>query len=52
MFTKIIVAIMLLGFFVPVDSRRIPVQILAIICQWAWYIGMVILVVWMVKKML
>lgn len=43
---------MVLSFVVPVDSRFIAVKILAIICQWAWYIGMAILVVWMIKIML
>lgn len=50
MIFKIAVGLMLLSFFVPINSRYIPVQILAILCQWAWYVFAVATLVWMVRR--
>ena len=50
MIVKIIALLMLLSFCVPINSRHIPVQILAILCQWAWYAGAVVMLIWMVSK--
>tara|TARA_R110000824_G_C15159342_1_gene671742 strand:+ start:626 stop:784 length:159 start_codon:yes stop_codon:yes gene_type:complete len=50
MIAKIVALMMVVSFFVPIDSKKIPVQALAILCQWAWYAGALLMLVWMVSK--
>ena len=52
MIAKIIALMIVVSFFVPIDSKKIPVQALAILCQWAWYVGALLMLVWMVSKIL
>ena len=48
MITKIVALLVVIGFFVPIDSKYILVQILAILCQWAWYAGALLMLIWLI----
>ena len=50
MIAKIVALLMVVSFFVPIDSKNILVQVLAILCQWAWYAGALLMLVWMVSR--
>ena len=50
MIAKIVALMMVVSFFVPIDSKKISVQVLAILCQWAWYAGALLMLVWMVSR--